>query len=221
MRIKDISAENRPRERLENLGPKSLSDAELLAIVLGSGTKGSSAIDVANLILKDGLSSLRDYSLEELKAVKGLGLTRASRLKAVMELGRRMSSALPERKSVLGPKSIAEYLGPEMLELGKEHFICMNLDSRGRMINKETIAVGSLNEAVIHPREVFKSAVKASANSVILVHNHPSGNPEPSKEDTEVTKVFRECGDIMDIKVLDHVILGRGNYFSFREEGLI
>ena len=215
MRIKEIALEQRPRERLKANGVNSLSDYDLLALLLGAGTKGENAIDLGNrLISENGIEKLNSLSLTELMKIKGIGLAKSSKLIAAFELSKRVSSGRICEKVVKNPADIAKYYMEKLKDLKKEYFIAVFLDSKNKIIKDEVISIGTLNSSLVHPREVFKEAIKNSANSIILVHNHPSGNVEPSDEDHRVNKVMVETGDIVGIKVLDHLIVGNGNFFS-------
>ena len=211
MKIKEIAKEQRPRERLK--AGNVLNDAELLALLLGSGTKGESAIDMGNRLLSEnGLDKLNSLSIQELMKIKGIGLAKASKLIAAFELSKRVSSGKICEKIVKNPSDIASHYIKKLRDLKKEHFIAVFLDSKNKIIKDEVISIGTLNSSLVHPREVFKEAIKCSANSVILVHNHPSGSVEPSDEDYRVNKVLVETGNLVGIKVLDHLIVGEGKW---------
>jgi len=213
MKIKEIAKEQRPRERLK--AGNVLNDAELLALLLGSGTKGESAIDMGNRLLSEnGLDKLNSLSIQELMKIKGIGLAKASKLIAAFELSKRVSSGKICEKIVKNPSDIASHYIEKLKDLKKEHFIAVFLDSKNKIIKDEIISIGTLNSSLVHPREVFKEAIKCSANSVILVHNHPSGSVEPSDEDYRVNKVLVETGNLVGIKVLDHLIVGEGKWNS-------
>ena len=213
MKIKEIAKEQRPRERLK--AGNVLNDAELLALLLGSGTKGESAIDIGNRLLSEnGLDKLNSLSIQELMKIKGIGLAKASKLIAAFELSKRVSSGKICEKIVKNPSDIASHYIEKLKDLKKEHFIAVFLDSKNKIIKDEIISIGTLNSSLVHPREVFKEAIKCSANSVILVHNHPSGSVEPSDEDYRVNKVLVETGNLVGIKVLDHLIVGEGKWNS-------
>lgn len=218
MRIKDISLENRPRERLEKQGVKVLSDAELLAVILKTGSKEENVIDMANrLISKYGVTKLSSCSLKELQEIKGIGKAKASQILALFEFNKRHNFAKQNGKPIKSAKDVYDYCYPKLNGADKEHFMILHLDTRNRVIKDEIVSVGTLNSSLIHPREVFKSAIKESANAVILVHNHPSGDTEPSKEDMKITDILFKSGDLLSIKVLDHVIIGNNGYYSFSE----
>ena len=211
MIIKKIAIGQRPRERMK--AGNVLNDAELLALLLGSGTKGESAIDMGNRLLSEnGLEKLNLLSIHELMKIKGIGLAKACKLIAAFELSKRVSSGKICEKIVKNPSDIASHYIEKLKDLKKEHFIAVFLDSKNKIIKDEVISIGTLNSSLVHPREVFKEAIKCSANSVILVHNHPSGSVEPSDEDYRVNKVLVETGNLVGIKVLDHLVVGDGKW---------
>ena len=215
MLIKQISEEQRPRERLKFKGVDSLSDAELLAIILQNGSKGENVIDLSNrLITTFDIGKLNSLSLQELMKIKGIGLAKASKLIAAFELSKRVNSGRICEKVVKNPSDIANYYIEKLRDLKKEYFIAVFLDSKNKIIKDEVISIGTLNSSLVHPREVFKEAIKNSANSVILVHNHPSGSVEASDEDYRVNKVLAEAGDLVGIKVLDHLVVGGNEWVS-------
>ncbi|MBO8158789.1 MAG: DNA repair protein RadC [Thermosyntropha sp.] len=213
----------RPREKMLAKGEASLSEAELLAIILGMGTKNLNALSLAqNLLVKyRGLRNLRDASLNELISERGVGPAKAVAIKAALELGRRMSLAVQERQLVKSPEDVKNIVMEDMRYFDREHFRVLYLDRKNGVIFMEDVSIGSLSTAIVHPREVFKNAVKLSAASVILVHNHPSGNPSPSNEDIEITRQMVNAGKILGIEVLDHIIIGENRYCSLKAEGLI
>jgi len=218
MRIEDISVENRPRERLMKLGAGALSDAEILAIILRSGTAGENVIDMCNrLITKYGIDKLSDLSLNELQEIKGIGPAKAAQIKALFEFNKRHSLAKRSGTPVKSAKDVFEYASNRLLDDSKEQFMILHLDSKNKIIKDEIVSVGILNASLVHPREVFKSAIRESANAIILAHNHPSGDPTPSEEDVKITEMIFKAGEIIGISVLDHVIIGDTHY-SFREE---
>ena len=209
MRINEIALEQRPRERLKTKGLDNLNDSELLAIILQNGTHGENVIDLSHrLIASFGLEKLNSLSLTELMKIKGIKLGKASKLIAAFELSKRVSSGRICEKIVKNPSDIASYYTEKLKDMKKECFIAVFLDSKNKIIKDEVISIGTLNSSLVHPREVFKEAIKNSANSIILVHNHPSGSVEPSDEDYRVNKVLVETGNLVGIKVLDHLIVG-------------
>lgn len=222
--IKEMPIEERPREKLISYGESRLSNSELIAILLGSGIKGRTALELAaDLLYKTGgLNHLSDQSINELSLVKGIGTSRAARLIAAFEIGRRVVDFTPGDKVLFkSPVQVADYLRPRLSSLKQEVFLAVMLDIKSQVIKIEEISRGGLSRSIVHPREVFKAAVKASAAGIIVGHNHPSGNPSPSPEDINITKKLIEAGDIMGIKLLDHIIIGDNKYLSLREEGLI
>lgn len=221
--IKNMPVEMRPREKMLSRGESYLSEEELLAIILGNGTRNISALDLAHqlLVFYNGLRNIREASLEELTTVKGIGMAKAISIKAAIELGRRTALDIKIRDFINAPADVSRLMMEEMRYYDREHFCGLYLDRKGGLLVKEEISVGSLSSTVVHPREVFKTAVKYSAASIILVHNHPSGDPAPSKEDIEITRRLTEAGSIMGIDVIDHLIIGQKTYCSMREKGLI
>lgn len=222
--IRDVPKEDRPRERVLRDGVQALSNQELLAIILRSGTKSESVLQLSARLLHDfeGLYNLKDATIEELRKVNGIGPTKAIQLLATMEFGRRISR-LPQqdRYVIRSPEDGANYLMEEMRFLTQEHFICLYLNTKNQVIHQRTVFIGSLNASIVHPREVFKEALKRSAASMICFHNHPSGDPSPSREDIEVTKRLVECGKMIGIEVLDHIIIGDQRFISLKEKGLV
>ena len=209
LRIKEIALEQRPRERLRRDGADKLSDADLLALLIQYGSKGESAVDLSNrLISTFEIDKLNSLSLQELMKIKGIGLAKASKVIAAFELSKRVNSGRICEKVIKNPSDIASHYIEKLKDLKKEHFIAVFLDSKNKIIKDEIISIGTLNSSLVHPREVFKEAIKQSANSIILVHNHPSGNVEPSDEDYRVNRVLVETGNLVGIKVLDHLIVG-------------
>ena len=222
--IKDFPEEERPRERFMLNGAESLTNQELIAILIQTGSKDESALDVANRLLRhfNGLRILKDSTLDELKAIKGIGTAKGLQLLAALELGRRVSKlAFKERYAIRSPEDAAKYLMDEMRFLSQEHFICMYLNTKNIVMHKQTIFIGSLNASIVHPREVYKEAIKRSAASIICLHNHPSGDPSPSREDVEVTRRLAESGKIIGIDLLDHIIIGENKFVSLKEKGYI
>ncbi len=222
--IKDVPKEDRPRERAIRLGTNHLSNQEILAILLGSGSKAESVMTLANRVLMhfEGLKLLQDATIEELTAIKGIGRAKGVQILAAIELGKRMSQYKPDEYYVIrSPDDGANYVMEEMRVLKQEHFVVLFLDTKNRVIHRQTIFVGSLNASIVHPREVFREAVKRSAASIIVAHNHPSGDPSPSQEDIHVTKRLVDSGKIMGIEVLDHIIIGNRKFVSLKEKGYL
>jgi DNA repair protein RadC len=222
--IRDFPQDERPRERLIQSGAASLSNQELLAILLRTGTKSESVLQLSNRLLNrfDGLNLLKDASLEEITKTKGIGLAKAVQIMAAVEFGRRISNlAFDDRYSIRSPEDGANYVMNDMRFLAQEHFVCLYLNTKNQVLHKQTIFIGSLNASIVHPREVFKEAFRRSAASIICIHNHPSGDPTPSREDIEVTKRLVECGRIIGIDILDHLIIGEKKFISLKEKGYL
>lgn len=222
--IKDVPKEDRPRERLLKLGSEYLSNQELLAILLVSGTKNESVMQLSNRLLMhfEGLKLLADATIEELTAIKGIGLAKGVLILASIELGRRMNEYKPnERYVIRSPEDGADYVMEEMRTLKQEHFVVLFLNTKNQIIHQQTIFIGSLNASIVHPREVYREAVKRSAASIICAHNHPSGDPTPSQEDIHVTRRLVESGKMIGIEVLDHLIIGDRKFISLKEKGYL
>ncbi|MEJ2606332.1 MAG: DNA repair protein RadC [Anaerolineales bacterium] len=222
-RIKDLDTSDRPRERLLNLGPTSLSNAELIAILLRAGIEGLNVLQLAQKLLLDlgGLAGLHQASLEALCERRGIGPAKAAQLKAAIELGRRLSIASPQERPVIqSPEDAASLLLYEMGALEQEHLRVLLLDTRNRVLRTVEVYRGSLNSSMIRIGEIFREAVRTNAAAVIVAHNHPSGDPTPSPEDVRVTKAIVESGELMDIEVLDHLIIGKNRYVSLKSKGL-
>ena len=221
MKMLEIPLENRPRERFLMSGVDTLSDAELLAVILQKGVPGENAVDISNRIIAlSGLEKLASLSLKELQAIKGIGPAKAMQIKAVFELNKRI--VLPgESKKIQSAKDVYSYLCNKMQNLDRERMIVLHLNARQGIIKMEVVSIGVVNGTMIHPREVFKNAIKESTVNIIVVHNHPSGDVDPSKNDLESTRALVETGKIIGIRVLDHVIIGQKGYFSFKENGRI
>lgn len=226
MTLKDLPASERPRERLLQVGAEALSDAELLAILLRTGTPRATAVQVAQRLLKLGaeraghpLRYLLTAPADELAAEPGVGLAKAAQIKAALELGRRLQQAAPARPRVHSPEDAAALVMAQMRHLDREQFQVLLLDTKHQVLAIELISVGSLNSTVVHPRELFKIAIRRSAHAVILVHNHPSGDPTPSREDVDLTRRLVQAGRILGIEVLDHLVIGDGRFVSLRRRG--
>jgi DNA repair protein RadC len=215
-------ASERPRERLARVGPGGLSSRELLAAILGTGARGVSALDVAGTLLDTGLHGLASRSVHELVGVRGLGRAKASRVVAALELGARLASengaASPSLQS---PSEAARYLLPRYSARPVETFGLLALDARHRLRREAVVSVGCLTASLVHPREVFQEAVVSRAAALVLFHNHPSGDPEPSAEDLALTRRLAAAGSLMGIEILDHLVLGAGRYVSLKERGVL
>lgn len=224
LKIKDIPINERPRERLIKYGESVLSNAELLAIILRTGTKNESAIDLSRRILSQngGLSFLAKSSAYELSKINGIGIAKACQIKSCIEIGKRLlTSKEKDNVKISSPDDIAYLVMEDMRYLSKEHFRAIFLNTKNIVISIKDISIGSLNSSIVHPREVFVEAIKMSAASLIVCHNHPSGDPTPSEEDIKVTKRLKEAGNILGIDLLDHIIIGDGRYISLREKNII
>ena len=214
----------RPRERLFWSGADALADAELLALQLGSGTRGRSAIDVAREVLATygSLNDLAGREAEELARVPGIGRAKAARLAAAFELTRRLRARAPARRLTLaGPAAVYAAFGPLMEDLPREVFRVALLDAKNGLLRDKVISEGTLSASLVHPRDVFKPVLLEAAASVVLLHNHPSGDPTPSREDVRLTRQLVECAKLLDLRIQDHVIVGRGRYVSLAEQGII
>ncbi|TFB09247.1 JAB domain-containing protein [Candidatus Atribacteria bacterium MT.SAG.1] len=222
--VKDWPDEERPRERLVKYGVEYLTDAELLGIILVSGYQGKTSVELAKDLLSETktLRKLDALSFTEVKSFKGIGLAKFAQIKAAMEIGKRLlrETSLPKKK-VHNAVDLVNYYGPCMRDLKKEKFKAILLDVKNKIIRDIEISEGSLTESIVHPREVLKEIIKESAASVIFLHNHPSGESNPSKNDLDTTERLVEACNIIGVKVLDHIILGEDNHFSFAQEGLL
>lgn len=223
--IKDIPLNERPRERLINKGVEYLSNEDLLAILLKTGTKENSVKVLANNILKqlDDINNLKDINLEKLVKIKGIGKAKACELLAAIELGKRLNKKIDNLNQIkiYSSNSIYEYYQDKLKDKLQEYFYCVYLDTKNHIIKDKLLFIGTINESLIHPREIFKEAYLLSASSIICIHNHPSGNVNPSNNDIIMTKQLVEVGKILGIKVLDHIIIGKDNYYSFNDNDLI
>lgn len=221
-RIRDLPKVDRPRERLQQKGPGALSNSELLAILLGSGMRGKNVLEVAEYILrKFGSKGLFETSFDDLRQVPGIGEVKATQLIAAFELSKRILLGQQEDAAVVETPEDVYSLSKRIHRLKKEHFLAYLLDARNVVIAKETISVGTLTMAVVHPREVFEPAVRHSAAGIVLVHNHPSGDSTPGDDDRRLTKRLVEAGKLMGIEILDHVIVTQNGYTSLKALGLI
>jgi DNA repair protein RadC len=222
--LRDVPSEERPRERMMQVGAQALSNAELLAILLRTGTYQESAVHLAERMLSQagGLRSLVDMSLQQLTEIKGIGSAKGLQIQASIELGRRLArSVMNETVTVRSPKDVADLMTEELRYLQKEHFVCLFLNTKNHIVGQETLSMGSLNASIVHPREVFRAAIKRSSASIICVHNHPSGDPTPSSEDIQLTQRLVEAGEIIGIDVLDHIVIGDHSFVSLKEQGMM
>ncbi|MBU2576657.1 MAG: DNA repair protein RadC [Nanoarchaeota archaeon] len=224
MKILDIPKEGRPRERFLKLGPEALSDAELFAILLRTGTrgkggeKGENVIEMSNrLIAEYGLDKLLECSLKELQEIKGIGPSKSMQILTIAELQKRVNQSKKPVKKISCAEDVFNYFYERLKDKKEEHFYVLLLDTKNNIIGEQLISKGILDASIIHPREVFKPAIKNSASKIILVHNHPSGDPSPSSDDLEITEKLISTGDEIGISVLDHVIVGEGGWWSWKE----
>ena len=226
LKMKELPLSERPYEKLEVVGAEHLSNAELLAVIIKTGTKSYTAVELAQFVIKlshDGrLSSLNNLSIEQLKKVKGIGRVKAIQIKAALELSKRIATSDGMIHHVIKSAcDVSNLMMEEMRYLKKEMFKALLLDTKNQIIKIVDVSVGSLNSSIVHPREVFSEAIKCGCNSIIFVHNHPSGDPTPSLEDIQTTQRLESAGNILGIKVLDHIVVGDGKYVSFKDKGII
>ncbi len=224
--VKEWPEDERPRERLLKFGAASLSDAQLLAIIIRNGRGGRSAVDLGMELLDrfGSLEGIAQAGINEIcgkDGVKGIGSAKAAEIKAAIELGRRYQKPSFAGASFCSSNDVAAYYRPRMKDLKKEIFRCALLDTKNKIIREEVVSVGSLSASIVHPRDTFKTAVRESAAAVIFIHNHPSGDTKPSQEDILLTRRLVQAGEVLGIQVLDHIIIGDGDHFSFRDNGMI
>jgi DNA repair protein RadC len=219
MKILEMEKNSRPRERLENFGVESLSDAELLSIILRTGTKFENVIDMSNrLIALYGIDELFNCTINELQKIKGIGKGKAMQLLAVSEIGKRVRLKEKRKQKISSAKDAFNLFEEKLKSEKQEHFYIILLNTKNNVISIQKVSLGILDASIIHPREIFKPAIRNSASRIILIHNHPSGDPTPSEEDIEITKKLKESGELIGIEVLDHVIIGDGTYWSWVEK---
>ena len=218
--LHDLPKEERPRERLIKFGEQALSAQELLQLILGRGIAGESVVVTSQKLLSQfgSLQKLAEASIGELSSVKGIGPAKAAQIKAVFEIGRRISTQTPSYKSkeLTNPEKVFKFMRSKIKDYSKEHFYVIALNSRNWSVSE--ISIGTLDSSLVHPREVFSEAIKNKAASVIFVHNHPSGDPEPSEEDLAITKKLIDSGNVLGIKVIDHIIITRSNFLSVQNQ---
>ena len=222
--VHDLPKSERPRERLKQFGPEALSAQELLALIIGRGVSKKSVMTIAQeLLVRFGnIKAISEATIEELSQIKGIGFAKAVQIKACFELGKRQTLE-PELKdfNIKDPEAIVKAISASIKDKAKEHFKLILLNARNKILGISTISIGSLNASIVHPREVFKDAIMHNAYSVVLAHNHPSGDPEPSEDDLKMTRKLVESGKILGIEVLDHIIITKTGFFSFKEKGLL
>lgn len=221
--IKQLPPNERPRERLLVHGAEALTDTELVALVLATGSKAESALDLARrLLVRFPLDELIQVQAEELLSLSGVGAAKAARVKAAVELAKRINAISVWDKPVIeGPRTAVELVMEDLRHRKREHFRVLLLDTKNRLIKQRDVHIGTANSSLVHPREVFREAVRSSAVSCILVHNHPSGDPTPSHEDITITQRLVQAGEIVGIDVLDHIIIGDRKFLSFKQKGII
>ena len=222
--IHDLPKSERPRERLRSFGPEALSAQELLSLVIGRGIPGKSVMNIAQELLSKfgNIKAISQATIEELSQIKGIGFAKAAQIKACFELGKRQDLE-PELRDfdIKNPQSVVKAIQSSIKDKAKEHFKLILLNARNKIIGISTVSIGTLNSNLVHPREVFKDAISHSAASVVFAHNHPSGDPEPSEDDLTITERLTEAGKILGIEVIDHIIISKNGFFSFKEKGLI
>lgn len=226
--IQDLPKSERPRERLKKLGSEALSAQELLALILGSGVRGESVSLTAQKLLSHfgSLEGIINASLEDLQSIKGLGVAKASQLKACFEIARRVFTKNEiadevRQKEIVSAKEVYELIKSKISNYAKEHLVVVSFDSRNRFLGMDTVSVGTLTANLVHPRETFDSAIRRHAAQIIVAHNHPSDDPEPSEDDLGINKRLVEAGKILGIEVIDHIIVCKSRYLSFKEKGLL
>ncbi len=217
--MKDLLLEEKPREKMEKKGPGALTEPELLAIILRVGSRGNDVLSLSRQVINAlDISHLSGASLTQLMKFRGIKKAKACQVVACFELARRLANAATEKKQIFNSKDVFQHLSPRLSAEKKECFVGIYLDSKNRIIREEKISIGTADASLVHPREVFAPALAEGAVSIIIAHNHPSGDPSPSMEDRRVTEAIENSGKILGIDVLDHVIIGKGRYYSFKEE---
>jgi DNA repair protein RadC len=222
--MRQVPVEERPRERMYAQGAEVLSNAELLAILMRTGTKHVSVVQLAQQVLQatNGLHGLVESTVAELTAIRGLGTAKALQIKAGIELGRRLAkTSRDELFTVRSPEDAAMYLMEDLRYLQKEQFVCLFLNTKNQIICQETLSVGSLNASIVHPREVFRAAIRHGSATLICAHNHPSGDPTPSPEDLNITRRLKEVGELIGIPLMDHIVIGERKFVSLKQRGFM
>jgi len=220
MKIKEMPKECRPRERFLKLGPGALSDAELFAIILRTGNKGENVMEVSNHLINNfgKLSKLFDSSLKELQKIKGIGESKAMEILAIAELTKRLDQEKNSTKKISCANDVFKHFHKKLKDKKQEHFYSLMLDTKNNIIKEEEISKGILDASIVHPREIFNPAIKNSASKIILIHNHPSGDPNPSQEDLEIIEKLQKAGDELGISILDSLIIGKEGFWSWVEK---
>lgn len=223
--VKELPDTERPYEKCLYYGPEALSDAELLAVFIRTGTKEKTSIELANQILEKGnrnLMNLYDYSIQKLQEFAGIGKVKAIQLKCIAEISKRIAKVRRNKDICFdAPDAVADFYMEELRHEPKEHFVVCMLDSKCRYLGERTLTIGSVNASLVSTRDIFIHALQVQAVSIIILHNHPSGRPQPSREDRRVTERIAECGRLLEIQLSDHIIIGDQSYYSFREKGLL
>jgi DNA repair protein RadC len=223
LRIRELPSHEKPRERLRDQGPAALSDAELLAILLRVGVEGANVVQLSQQLLAElgGWAGLQRTDFAEIAKRRGMGDAKTAQLKAALEIGRRLLLATrEERFQIRSPNDVAQLLMVEMSHLDQEHLRVVNLDTKNRVQKITTVYIGSVNSSAVRVGELFKDAIRLNSAAMIVVHNHPSGQPDPSPEDILVTRQIADAGKLLDVEVLDHLIIGNGRFVSLRERGV-
>ncbi|MGL5379376.1 RadC family protein [Clostridium sp.] len=225
IKISDIPENERPREKLLLSGPESLSDSELLAVILKTGTRGENIISLSTRVLSEvrGLDGLLNISLNDITSIKGIKNSKASQIIAIAELFKRFKTLKAQNKDykITSPNDVGSLLINEMSALHQEVLKLIMLDTKNKIIGIKDVFKGTLNTSIVHPREIFSEAVKRNCANIIVCHNHPSGDPTPSKDDINITIRLKECGKFMGIELLDHIIVGNGKFISLKEKGIL
>jgi len=222
--VQDLPKSERPRERLIKLGPEALSAQELLALIIARGVAGKSVMEIAqDLLSKFGsVKGVREATIGQLCKIEGINQAKAAQIRACFEIGKRGELELEQKRyDINNPRAVIRAVGASIKDKAKEHFKLIILGSRNKILAITNVSVGTLDASFAHPREIFKDAITHNAASVILVHNHPSGDPEPSEDDLKITKKLVEAGKILGIEVLDHIIITKNSFFSFKDKGLL